>query len=134
LALTLGILAVCDIPLNPANLIILPLILGIGVDNGVHIMHDFHAKPNQIYSLSASTVNAIVLCSTTTMVGFGSMLIAAHQGMYSLGLVLTIGVGACMSVSLIMLPAILALLSRKDLAMEPQLQFPSESPRVAKAA
>lgn len=120
LAVTLGILSICDIPLNPANLIILPLILGIGVDNGVHIMHDFHAKPNQIYSLSASTVNAIVLCSTTTMVGFGSMMIAAHQGMYSLGVVLTVGVGACMAVALIPLPAILALLSRQPVVAVPQ--------------
>ncbi len=134
LAITLGILAICDIPLNPANLIILPLILGIGVDNGVHILHDFHAKPNQIYALSASTVNAIVLCSATTMVGFGSMLIAAHQGMYSLGLVLTIGVGSCTAVALILLPAILALLSRRELVGESPLKFPSESPRMAKAA
>ncbi|WP_010588048.1 MMPL family transporter [Schlesneria paludicola] len=112
MGLTYGLLVMFEIPLNPANLIILPLILGIGVDNGVHILHDFHAKPNEVYSTSPSTINAIILTSTTTMVGFGSMMVSAHRGLYSLGLVLTIGVGACMCVSLVMLPAVLTLMSR----------------------
>ena len=112
LAITCGLLVMFGIPLNPANLIILPLILGIGVDNGVHIMHDFHSKPNDVYSTSPSTINAIMLTSTTTMVGFGSMMVSAHRGLYSLGAVLTIGVGACLFVSLVTLPALLTLLSR----------------------
>ena len=113
LGITYGLLVILDIPLNPANLIILPLILGIGVDNGVHIMHDFHSKPNEVYCTSPSTINAIMLTSTTTMVGFGSMMISAHRGLYSLGAVLTIGVGSCLFVSLIMLPALLTLVSRR---------------------
>ena len=112
MGLTYGLLVMFEIPLNPANLIILPLILGIGVDNGVHILHDFHSKPQQVYSTSASTINAIMLTSTTTMVGFGSMMVSAHRGLYSLGLVLTIGVGTCLCVSLVMLPAMLTLMSR----------------------
>ncbi|WP_373653619.1 MMPL family transporter [Schlesneria sp. DSM 10557] len=112
LGISCGVLVILNIPLNPANLIILPLILGIGVDNGVHIMHDFHSKPNEVYCPSPSTINAIVMTSTTTMVGFGSMMISAHRGLYSLGAVLTIGVGSCMFVSLIMLPSILCLFSR----------------------
>ena len=47
------------------------------------------------------------------MVGFGSMLLAAHRGLYTFGLVLTIGVGSCVFVSLIPLPAILTLLDRR---------------------
>ena len=110
--MTFGLLVMLDIPLNPANLIILPLILGIGVDNGVHILHDFHSKPHEVYSTSPSTINAIMLTSTTTMVGFGSMMVSAHRGLYSLGAVLTIGVGACLFVSLVTLPAWLTLISR----------------------
>lgn len=134
LALTLGILGIFHVPLNPANLIILPLILGLGVDNGVHIMHDYHAKPNQVYVLSASTLNAIIHCSLTTMMGFGSMMIAAHQGLYSMGIVLTIGVGACMTVALVMLPAILALISRRQLRRKPQLKIAEETTSVAQVA
>ena len=134
LALTLGILGICGVPLNPANLIILPLILGIGVDNGVHVMHDFHAKPGQVYVLSPSTINAIILCSTSTMVGFGSMMIAAHQGLYSLGIVLTIGVAACMVVALVALPAVLALISRRNAVAKPQLKIAEESKSIAQVA
>jgi hypothetical protein len=57
-------------------------------------------------------MNAIVLTSLTSMIGFGSMMIAAHRGLYSVGLVLVIGVGSCLFVSLVPLPAILTILRR----------------------
>jgi predicted RND superfamily exporter protein len=106
--LSYGVLAALGISFNPANLILLPLILGIGVDDGVHVLHDFHSQPGS-YRLSPSTMNAIVLTSLTSMIGFGSMMIAAHRGLYSVGLVLVIGVGSCLFVSLVPLPAILTL-------------------------
>jgi hopanoid biosynthesis associated RND transporter like protein HpnN len=117
MGITFGLLVILDIPLNPANLIILPLILGIGVDNGVHIMHDCRSQSDRIYCTTPSTINAIMLTSLTTMVGFGSMMIAAHRGLYSLGAVLTIGVGACLFVSLVTLPAILTISTRYRLRM-----------------
>lgn len=112
MGITFGLLVILDIPLNAANLIILPLILGIGVDNGVHIIHDCRSQAGRVYCTTPSTINAIMLTSTTTMVGFGSMMIAAHRGLYSLGAVLTIGVGACLFVSLVTLPALLTLATR----------------------
>ncbi|MBS0207028.1 MAG: MMPL family transporter [Planctomycetes bacterium] len=117
MGITFGLLVILGIPLNPANLIILPLILGIGVDNGVHIVHDCRAQSHRIYCTAPSTINAIMLTSLTTMVGFGSMMTAAHRGLYSLGAVLTIGVGACLFVSLVTLPAILTILTRYRLQM-----------------
>ena len=109
--LSYGILATLGISFNPANLILLPLILGIGVDDGVHVLHDFHSQSGG-YRLSPSTMNAIVLTSLTSMIGFGSMMIAAHRGLYSVGLVLVIGVGSCLFVSLVPLPAILTVLRK----------------------
>ena len=109
-AVTFGVLGLLGIPLNPANLIVLPLILGIGVDEGVHIVHDFAAQRGR-YRMSGSTMNAITLTSLTTMVGFGSLMIASHRGIHSVGVVLAIGVASCMFVSLILLPAILTVLS-----------------------
>lgn len=107
--LSYGLLATLEISFNPANLILLPLILGIGVDDGVHVMHDFRSQSGS-YRLSPSTMNAIVLTSLTSMIGFGSMMIAAHRGLYSVGLVLVIGVGSCLFVSLVPLPALLTVL------------------------
>lgn len=112
MAITFGLLVMLGIPLNPANLIILPLILGIGVDNGVHIIHDCRSQPDQVYCTSASTINAIMLTALTTMVGFGSMMVAAHRGLHSLGAVLTIGVGASLFVSLVTLPAMMSISTR----------------------
>ena len=107
----LGILTLLKIDLNPANLIVLPLVLGIGVDDGVHVLHDFRSQRGRTsYKLSASTTNAIVLTSLTSMIGFGSLMVAAHRGLYSVGLVLSVGVGCCLFTSLVLLPAILTLL------------------------
>jgi len=111
--LMFGMLAVLDIDLNPANLIVLPLVLGIGVDDGVHVVHDFRMQTRR-YRMSSSTINAIVLTSLTSMIGFGSMMVAAHRGLYSVGLVLVIGIGSCLFVSLVPLPAILTLVARRQ--------------------
>lgn len=111
--LMFGMLGVLGIDLNPANLIVLPLILGIGVDDGVHVIHDARHCSGP-YETSPSTINAITLTSLTSMAGFGSMVVAAHQGLVSLGQVLVIGVGSCLFVSLVTLPAILTLLDRFD--------------------
>ena len=106
-----GLLGILGIPLNPANMIVLPLILGIGVDDGVHVIHDFRRQKGR-YHMSPSTASAVLITSLTTMVGFGSLMIASHQGLQSLGRVLTIGVSCCLFTSLIILPAILILLTR----------------------
>lgn len=110
--LTFGILAQLKTNLNPANMIVLPLLLGIGVDCGVYVVHDFRSQKAGTYRISSSIINAILLTSLTTMVGFGSMIVSSHQGLSSLGLVLTVGVGSCLFISLVPLPAFLTLLDR----------------------
>jgi hypothetical protein len=107
----LGILGLLGVPLNPANMIVLPLILGIGIDDGVHVIHDFRRKGGR-YRISPSTASSVVITSLTTMVGFGSLMIASHRGLQSLGRVLTIGVSCCLFTSLVMLPALLAWMTR----------------------
>ncbi len=127
-ALMFGVLGLFDIDLNPANLIVLPLVIGLGVDGGVHVIHDFRTKlPTEPYAPSASVINAIFVNATTTMVGFGSMMIAAHRGLYSLGLVLTIGVGTCLLVSVVLVPAILVWMTRHR-AVRPVELPPAEIP------
>ncbi len=110
--LMFGVMGLLKADLNPANMIVLPLVLGTGVNNGVHILHDFR-KQNGSYRMSASTVNGVVLTSMTTMVGFGSMMLAAHRGLFSVGMALTVGMASCLFVSLVMLPAILTLRANK---------------------
>jgi len=114
---TFGLMGLLDIPLNPANMIVLPLILGIGIDDGVHVIHDFRRQRGP-YRMSASTASAVLITSLTTMIGFGSLMIASHRGLQSLGRVLTIGVSCCLFTSLIMLPALLAWATRNRTVVE----------------
>ncbi len=108
---TFGLLGLLNIPLNPANLIALPLILGIGVDYGVHIVHEFRECKGP-YRMSPGTAVAVLIDALTTIVGFGSLMIASHQGLQSLGRVLTIAVTCCLFSSLVMLPALLSWMTR----------------------
>jgi hypothetical protein len=126
-----GLLGVLDIPLNPANLIALPLILGIGVDYGVHIVHEFRESDGP-YRISPGTAVAVLVDALTTLVGFGSLMIASHQGLQSLGRVLTLGVTCCLFTSLIMLPALLTYLTRnrKPAVVDVVQMPPSEQPTV----
>lgn len=125
-AMMVGAMGFLQVDLNPANLIVLPLVLGIGVDDGVHVVHDYRRQMRsgaEEYRISASTINAILLTTLTSMVGFGSLLIAAHRGLFSVGLTLTIGVGCCGFISLIPLPAILRLVG-SSFAEEAEIDIP----------
>lgn len=105
-----GLLGLMNIPLNPANMIALPLILGIGIDYGVHVVHDFREQSGR-YQMAPSTAVAVLVDSLTTIVGFGALMIASHQGLQSLGRVLTIGLACCTFTSLVILPALLTCLT-----------------------
>jgi len=114
--LMFGIMGLTGMNLNPANMIVLPLLLGMGVDAGIYIVHDYReqtaGKRAGAYRMSTCTINSIIMISTTTVVGFGCMVVSAHRGIVSLGLTLTIGVTCSMLVSLITLPSLLTVLDR----------------------
>ncbi len=108
-----GLLGLLGIPLNPANMIVLPLILGIGIDDGVHVVHDYRMQRGA-FCIRRSTATAIVMTSLTSMIGFGSLMIASHRGLESLGRVLTLGVASCLITSLWTLTAWLSWISRRQ--------------------
>ncbi len=112
---TIGIMELIGLKLNMANLVILPLILGIGVVNGIHITHRYREEEDKHASiLGKSTGQAVLLSSLTTMIGFGSMMVANHYGVFSLGMVLTLGVFNCLIASVTFLPALLKLSTAKN--------------------
>jgi len=105
----LGLMAYYHVMFNPANFMALPLILGIGLIFGVHVVHRLLHDP-QSGVFSHSTGPAIALSAMTTMIGFGTLMLARHQGIASLGFLMTVGVGANLVTSLIFLPAVMRVL------------------------
>ncbi len=123
--LTLGVMGWCGVSLNPANMIALPLIIGVGVDNGVHVLHDFRGRDRrQVYRLGAATGRGVLVAGLTTVLGFGTLMTARHAGLASLGLALALGVGLCMAAALVLLPAVLRLLDLRRRGREPARRWP----------
>lgn len=108
---TAALMALMEVPFNPANIMMLPLVVGIGVTNGIHILNRFAEEHNPSI-LSRSTGKAVIVSALTSIAGFGSLIVAKHQGIQSLGIVMSIGVGMCMVVAVTFLPAVLMLLTR----------------------
>jgi hopanoid biosynthesis associated RND transporter like protein HpnN len=100
-----------NISFNPANIMTLPLVVGIGVTNGIHILNRF-AEELRPSILATSTGKAVLVSGLTTIAGFGSLIAAKHQGIESLGYVMATGTATCMFVGLTFLPALLNLLDR----------------------
>lgn len=113
----LGIMGFLGRDLNPANMIALPLIVGCGVDNGVHVLHDWRNRRRGRYQLAGPTGRGIAVSALTTVLGFGALMISSHRGMSGLGFVLALGVSTCMAAALILLPAGLRL---ADVATRPR--------------
>ncbi|MFO1512482.1 MAG: MMPL family transporter [Verrucomicrobiota bacterium] len=106
-----GIMGCFNIPLNPANIMTLPLVIGIGVTNGIHILNRF-AEEHSPSILAKSTGKAVLVSGLTTIAGFGSLVLAKHRGIESLGLIMSTGVATCMLAGLTFLPAVLTLMTR----------------------
>ncbi|HVS38738.1 MAG TPA: MMPL family transporter [Gemmataceae bacterium] len=117
--LTLGILGLFGVPLNPANMIAFPLILGVGVDNGVHVLHDYLIRRAEGRStISHAIGRGVMVKALTAMIGFGTLMISSERGLAGLGLILTLGVGCSMLSALVFLPAVLHLLGGRKKAAD----------------
>jgi hopanoid biosynthesis associated RND transporter like protein HpnN len=114
--LTAATAGVLDIPFNFANVVVLPLLLGIGVDSGIHLVHRHrvtiatvgHAEAPERELLATSTAQAVFFSALTTMASFGSLAFSSHKGFASLGQLLLVGVTFTLFANLIVLPALLA--------------------------
>jgi hopanoid biosynthesis associated RND transporter like protein HpnN len=96
------------IPFNFANIIALPLLLGIGVDSGIHMVHRMRtAPPSDGQMLQTSTARAVLYSALTTSCSFGNLAVSPHRGMASMGILLTIGIGFTLLCVLVVLPALM---------------------------
>jgi predicted RND superfamily exporter protein len=107
---TAGATVWLGVPFNFANIIALPLLIGVGVDNGIHIVHRMRTEPPSHGSpFATSTSRAILTSGLTTIASFGNLAFASHVGIASMGQLLTLGMGVTLVATLILLPALLRL-------------------------
>lgn len=133
----LGVMALLGLQLNPVNLIALPLVFAIGIDNGIYLVSDCRkqiAAGKDTFEPSADTLSSVLVTSLTSIVGFGSLMVAAHQGLFSIGLLLALGVASSLLVSLILMPPVLVLIAaHQPASMEPVriIRKPDAEPETA---
>ncbi len=103
----LGLMKTFGIMLNIQNVMGLPLIIGIGIDYGVHFIHRYRLEgENRIFEIFSSTGKAVLLTSLTTIIGFASLVSLPHRGTVSMGIVLVIGIASCFLTSVLILAPI----------------------------
>ncbi len=113
-----GIMGTFGVPFNPANIMTLPLVIGIGVTSGIQILNRY-AEEQTPSIFSKSTGLAVVVSALNTVAGFGSLILAKHQGIQTLGFVMSAGTMTCMLVAVTFLPAMLTLLQRAGWRIKP---------------
>jgi uncharacterized protein len=105
-----------DQQLNFANVIALPLLLGLGVSGALHVVMRWREEGEGGDLAATSTPRAVLFSALTTVASFGSLAISAHPGLASMGLLLTIAIFWSLVCSLLILPGILALASPREAA------------------
>jgi hypothetical protein len=110
---TFGLMSFLDLRVNLGNIFAIPLILGAGTEFGTNIVLRFMEGQGQHHRdgplVARSTVMAVLFNGLTTIVGFGSLMLADHRGIYGLGLLLTLGMVTSLAAALIVLPVLLRL-------------------------
>jgi hopanoid biosynthesis associated RND transporter like protein HpnN len=115
-ALTTATAVVLGMRFNFANVLVLPLLLGVGVDSGIHLVHrhrvaqghEMEGPASEVDLLGTSTAQAVLFSALTTMGSFGSLALSTHPGLASLGRLLLIGVTYTLLCNLVVLPALIA--------------------------
>ena len=120
---------VFKLQLNFYNLVVLPAVLGIGNDAGVHIVQRYREEgAGSLRSILRSTGEHVTMGSLTTIVGFGGLLTSFHPGLYSIGELAIVGVGATLIAALTFLPALLQVMEDRAESVESEEVAPEPEP------
>ena len=114
LLLMIGGMRIMGVSFNSANIIVLPLILGVGIDSAIYIINRYRQgaeTPAQVATRSAGI--GVFLNALTILFSFGALMVAHHQGVFSIGAVMSLGMTASVAAFLIFLPALLTLWGKR---------------------
>jgi predicted RND superfamily exporter protein len=110
----IGLMELFGQKLNFYNMIVLPSVLGIGDDAGVHLVHRYQEEgKGAIWRVLRSTGEHITMSGLTAMMGFGGLLTSFHPGLRSIGWLAVIGIGATLLAALLFLPAMIQFLESR---------------------
>lgn len=111
----LGVMRAAGMSLNLANLIVMPLIVGIGVSCGVHAVRRWRMQPDDPPpGLAGGSGRAITLTTLTTIIGFGALCVGEHRGIRSLGATMSLGLTLVWLATVLVLPAVLRLRGQRS--------------------
>lgn len=114
--LTVATGVMLGMPFNMANVVVLPLLVGIGVDNGIHVLTRYRDGRSLSSLLGSSTPRAVVLSALTTLSAFGSLALSPHRGIRSVGVLLTVSMIYLLLATVVVLPALIAWRSQRRAA------------------
>lgn len=112
---TVGLLVALRLRLNFLNFVALPITFGVGADYALNVTRRYaqeEGRPDAVHHAALETGAAVLVCSLTTIFGYGSLLTSANRALRSFGTAAVIGEIACMTAALIALPAALVLVTR----------------------
>lgn len=111
LAWVTGLMYVFDFKVNIYNMVAFPTIIGMGIDNAVHMFHRYReAGPGSMRLVLRTTGTVLMATTLTTMVGFAGLVPAHHPALYWVGAVTLLGLGSCFVSAVTLLPALLQML------------------------
>jgi len=105
---------VFNAPFNFANVIVIPLLLGLGVDSAIHYVHRARMEAAGAQLEHTSTPRAVVISALTTIGSFGTLWLTPHRGMSSMGELLTVSVGLTLLTTLVVLPELIGWTTRRE--------------------
>ena len=111
--LTVAASVLFGLPFNFANVIVLPLLFGLGVANGIHLVLRRRDEGGVTEVMASSTPRAVVFSALTTIGSFASIALSSHPGTASMGMLLTIAITLTLACTLIVLPALMTLDEKK---------------------
>jgi len=124
---TFGLLLLVRYRFSFTSLTAIPLIIGIGIDNGIHLVRRYQENErNEILVIAKASGPALIQSNLTTMVGFGALMTSSFSPLVEMGLVTSLGVALALAGGLLLIPAVILLEERRRTGMDVRIGHPSE--------
>jgi hypothetical protein len=110
-SISLAVLALAGVRLSFFNLTVVPLLVGLGINYGIHVLHAYHEKGLTAAHAARRLAASVGSAAATTVVGFAGLLLARHPGLWSMGFTASVGIGMTVLSCLLFLPSLADLLA-----------------------